>query len=214
MVACVGVQQQLRLFRDGLGRLLSEEDDIEVIGVVRTADELLVLCVENEPEAVIIDAVAEWDVARVATTLRRSFPTMRVIGLTACAPSSAELARARRCGISALVARTEGISEIVSAIRHGNRQLAPVRASAPGAANAPANGAPTVLTEREVMVLKLVGSGCTSREISDRLDISHKTVENHKQRIFRKLGVQNQAHAVSVAVRAGQLPLVDLAAGD
>ena len=35
--------------------------------------------------------------------------------------------------------------------------------------------------------------------------VSHKTVENHKQRIFGKLGVQNQAHAVSVAFRKGYL---------
>jgi DNA-binding CsgD family transcriptional regulator len=37
------------------------------------------------------------------------------------------------------------------------------------------------------------------------MGISPKTVENHKQRIFSKLGVQNQAHAVSVALRQGLL---------
>ena len=37
------------------------------------------------------------------------------------------------------------------------------------------------------------------------MKVSHKTVENHKQRIFGKLGVQNQAHAVSVAFRKGYL---------
>ena len=40
-------------------------------------------------------------------------------------------------------------------------------------------------------------------EISGRLGISTKTVENHKHRIFAKLGVHNQAHAVSIAVRTG-----------
>ncbi len=83
----------------------------------------------------------------------------------------------------------------------------------------PASTAPgrTVLTTRELHVLHLVGAGYTSREISGRLDISHKTVENHKQRIFGKLGVQNQAHAVSVAMRAGLLRadrVIDLAVGD
>ena len=37
------------------------------------------------------------------------------------------------------------------------------------------------------------------------MSVSHKTVENHKQRYFGKLGVQNQAHAVSVAFRRGFL---------
>ena len=54
-------------------------------------------------------------------------------------------------------------------------------------------------------MLTLVGGGHTSREISCQLRISHKTVENHKQRIFGKLGVQNQAHAVSVAIRKGMI---------
>jgi DNA-binding CsgD family transcriptional regulator len=49
------------------------------------------------------------------------------------------------------------------------------------------------------------------------LNISPKTVENHKQRIFRKLGVQNQAHAISVAMRSGLMRperVIDAAAGD
>ena len=60
-----------------------------------------------------------------------------------------------------------------------------------------------MLTGRELEVLSLVGAGLTSNGVSHRLHISSKTVENHKQRIFAKLGVQNQAHAVSVAMRAG-----------
>ena len=218
MIACVAVQQHLRLFRDGLSRLLSHEDDIEVVGAVRTADELVALCLQRAPEVVVLDAVvAEWHIAHVATVLHRSRPTLRIIGLTAWAPKPGEVARARRCGISTLISRTDGVSEVLSAIRNPNRQLNQVHPSvAPttGKALAPAS---TPLTEREVMVLNLVGEGMTSREISSQLEISHKTVENHKQRIFRKLGVQNQAHAVSVAMRAGQLRparFVDLASGD
>ena len=64
-------------------------------------------------------------------------------------------------------------------------------------------GAP--LTAREIQVLQFIGAGCTSRQIGDHMRVSHKTVENHKQRIFGKLGVQNQAHAVSVAFRKGYI---------
>jgi DNA-binding CsgD family transcriptional regulator len=41
--------------------------------------------------------------------------------------------------------------------------------------------------------------------VAEAMGISPKTVENHKQRIFSKLGVQNQAHAVAVAMRQGLL---------
>jgi DNA-binding CsgD family transcriptional regulator len=59
------------------------------------------------------------------------------------------------------------------------------------------------LTSREIDVLHLIGDGRTTRQMSDRLGISQKTVENHKQRIFDKLGVQNQGHAIAIAMRRG-----------
>jgi DNA-binding CsgD family transcriptional regulator len=69
-----------------------------------------------------------------------------------------------------------------------------------------------VLSPREVEILRAVSSGHTTREISEQLEISAKTVENHKQRIFTKLGVRNQAHAVALTAvqlvpdRAGGSP--------
>jgi DNA-binding CsgD family transcriptional regulator len=59
------------------------------------------------------------------------------------------------------------------------------------------------LTSRQLEVLRLVGAGYTTREISARLGVSAKTVEHHKQNIFKRLGVHNQAHAVSIAMRRG-----------
>jgi DNA-binding CsgD family transcriptional regulator len=68
-----------------------------------------------------------------------------------------------------------------------------------------------------VEILSLVAAGLTSAGVAGPLTISHKTVENHKQRIFAKLDVQNQAHAVSVAMRIGILRpdrVMELAGGD
>jgi DNA-binding CsgD family transcriptional regulator len=108
------------------------------------------------------------------------------------------------------VSRSSGLQEILAAARSNANcrrgSLLPFRSSGS------VEGAS--LTLREVDVLNLVGAGLTSREISVALEISHKTVENHKQRIFCKLGVQNQAHAVSVAMRTGVLRperVIDLA---
>jgi DNA-binding CsgD family transcriptional regulator len=65
-----------------------------------------------------------------------------------------------------------------------------------------------ILTPREREVLELVSTGLTSRVISTHLGVSPKTIENHKQRIFHKLGVQNQGHAVANALRAGLIAAV------
>ncbi|MQY66033.1 MAG: hypothetical protein GH147_06075 [Clostridia bacterium] len=57
------------------------------------------------------------------------------------------------------------------------------------------------LTKREVKVLKLVASGKTNKEIAKKLFISEKTVKNHLNHIYRKLGVKNRAQAVVEALK-------------
>lgn len=59
------------------------------------------------------------------------------------------------------------------------------------------------LSARETEILAAVAEGLTTSAIARRLALSPKTVENHKSRIFAKLGVKTQAHAVSVALEQG-----------
>ena len=62
---------------------------------------------------------------------------------------------------------------------------------------------PAGLTAREVQVLQLVARGLTNREIADELVISHKTVGNHVEHIYAKIGVSNRALACLFASRNG-----------
>jgi DNA-binding NarL/FixJ family response regulator len=218
MASRVAVQQQQRLFREGLRQLLGAEGDLELCGTAATGPELLALCEVQRPDLVLIEADATvWDVSRLCVGLHRTGAGLRVIGLSAGPATAADISRARRHGMSGLVSRASGIAGILAALRGavGRPQRGQIT-SLPGS-SAATGDAPKVLTPRELHVLRLVGAGYTSREISGRLAISHKTVENHKQRLFAKLGVQNQAHAVSVAMRTGLLrpdQVIDLAVGD
>jgi HD-GYP domain-containing protein (c-di-GMP phosphodiesterase class II) len=65
---------------------------------------------------------------------------------------------------------------------------------------------PSGLTAREVDVLRLVSRGLSSREIAARLVISSKTVRNHVEHIYVKIGVSNRAGASLFAIRHGLLP--------
>jgi DNA-binding NarL/FixJ family response regulator len=201
-VVRVAVQQHQRFFRDGIGQLLAAERDMTVVGTAATGEDLLRLCEHERPEVVLLEVNDnECEVARLTAAIRRTLPKARVIGLLVGESTPSQAATARRAGMRALVSRSGGIAGILGA----------VRASGPGVPMPSFTGSPvrcwpparSVLTARELTVLNLVGAGHTSREIAGELEISHKTVENHKQRIFAKLGVQNQAHAVSVAMRQG-----------
>jgi DNA-binding NarL/FixJ family response regulator len=59
------------------------------------------------------------------------------------------------------------------------------------------------LTRREREVLQLLAEGHNNREVAARLDLSVKTIETHRARIMRKLGVSSLAELVRYAVREG-----------
>jgi DNA-binding NarL/FixJ family response regulator len=117
--------------------------------------------------------------------------------------SAPELWRAKRAGARATVPFSAGIEPLAMAVR------ARVVASLPSVIDLvtrqPLPDVSGALTPREIEVLECIAAGCNLREAGERLGISPKTVDNHKQRIFAKLGVQTQAHAISVAIRRGIL---------
>ena len=204
MVTKVAVQQRQRLFREGLGQLLQAEPDMDVVGAATTSVDLLAVCQEQRPDVAVLEAdAAEWDPGRLARTLKRAVPHVRILGLTTGEMSRADRAQAYRDGIRDVLPRSAGIGQILVALRDTSPIQRLPSSSGSMAHHSTVDPAEMVLTPRELTILNLVGAGFTSREISSQLAISHKTVENHKQRIFGRLGVQNQAHAVSVAMRLG-----------
>jgi DNA-binding NarL/FixJ family response regulator len=189
------------LYREGLSELLAAERDLRIVGTVASMDELVALCDDARPDVAVLD----WDSGgaaprQAARHLRRRLPALRIIVLRD-QPGTGGLGVAG----AVVVARGEGMRPIVDAIR-AVPPAGPAGPAGPKPAPAPV-GSPTGprLTPRERAVLALISAGYTSQEIAARLDISPKTVDNYKQRMFAKLAVQNQAHAVAVAIRRGML---------
>ena len=204
----VVVHQRQRLFRDGLTSLLGRAGDVVVVGAVEDGKELLEACERSRPDVAVVDVDrGDPDPWPALVALRRLLPQVAVVAVHG-PHAGVDLERMRRTGVATVVPRSEGIDAVLRAVRGG-------RVAASAGRLAPLRGGPC-LTTRETTVLKLVAGGRTSREISRELRVSHKTVENHKQRMFAKLGVQNQAHAVAVAIRYGMIapdPRASVAAG-
>ena len=95
------------------------------------------------------------------------------------------------------------IGEILARVYADSRPPA-VEATETEPRSLPPAQSPT-LTPREAEILRCIAAGLSANEVSGQLGISRKTVEGHKRRIFTKLDVQNQAHAVAIATRSGQL---------
>jgi DNA-binding NarL/FixJ family response regulator len=198
------VQERRRLYRDGIAFALEGEPDLEVVGVATKADELLELCKDRRPDVVLMEVdVTEWDACRLGGSLLRIYGPLRLVGLYRSL-DALQARDARRAGFAVLVSTLTDLRVLRDAVR-GVRSLE----AAPTASGSP-SGSPSAhreprLTTRQLDVLRLVGQGSTTEEVGRHLGISPKTVAHHKQCVFRKLGVQNQAHAVSIAMRSGLL---------
>src|SRR5229473_2295019 len=174
----IAVQSPRRLLRDTLAACLAVRPEMTVIGKVAEPDGIYALCELRHPDVVILDAgVRLGEMAARVRTLLRSFPELNVIVMYREA-SEQDLAAACRAGVLALVKRSKG--------RHARQ----------------AEGG---LTDRELEIIVLTGSGHSVPEIAGLLQISPLTVENLKRRVYAKLDVSSSVHAVAKAASLGML---------
>jgi DNA-binding NarL/FixJ family response regulator len=199
----IAIQDRQRLYREGIALILGAEPDLRMTAIAGTAAELVAATAEEPIDLVVLELdVEEWDACRLVAALRKRHAGLSVVGITAGADTRLP-ASAYQAGVRSVFARNAGMRTFLRTIR-----------SLPSPSRAvPANRVVhlderrPLLSAREVEVLSEIGAGGTTRHVAVHMGISPKTVENHKQRIFDKLGVQNQAHAVAVAMRQGLLTL-------
>lgn len=187
----VAVQSPRRLLRDTLSACLAVRPDITVVGKVAEPEAIVELCELRRPDVVILDAgtrLAEIS-GRVAALTRR-FPDLNVI-VTYREASEQDLAAACRAGVASLVPESKGLAAVLALLRRSRGRHA--------------KDSPGGLTDRELELVVLTGSGHSVNEIAGLLGISPLTVENLKRRVYAKLDVSSSAHAVAKAASLGIL---------
>ena len=198
----VAIQDRQRLYREGMALVLANEPDFEVVITAGTAAELVAASAEHDFDLAVLEFdVDDWDAGRLVAALRRQQPGVAVVALLP--GNSTELPpRAFQAGVRSAFPRNAGVPAFLQTAR-SRPASSPVSLAAERVVNLDERR--PLLSHREIQVLGEIGAGSTTRLVAQAMGISPKTVENHKQRIFAKLGVQNQAHAVAVALRQGLL---------
>lgn len=188
----VAVQSSSRLFRDTLSSSLSVRPDVTVVGTVAEPDRMPALCELRQPDAVIFDAgLRLHETCRPVHHLMQRFPDLNVI-VTYRQAAEEDLSAACRAGVSSLVPESHGLEAVLAVLRRRRgRHAARLRTGE--------------MTDRELEILVLAGSGHSVPEMAELLGISPLTVENVKRRIYAKLDVNSGAHAVSRAASLGIL---------
>jgi DNA-binding NarL/FixJ family response regulator len=202
------------MFRDGMRVLLKSQADFDVVGEAANGEEAISQAARLQPDVVLMDLrMPVMDGAAATRHLHINQPNCRVIALTTFDEDSVAFDALRSGAIGYLLkdASTEKLYEAIRAAARGESVLAPsVAARLVAQFSRLSESAPRwaqelaePLSAREMDVLRLVASGSTNREISEKLVLSEGTVKNHITSIFAKLGVNDRTRAVLKAQELG-----------
>lgn len=183
----VAVYTAHKLIGEALAISLSAQPNLVIAGHTCEWVQLAALCRLRRPEVLVIEMVRDADPAALCGLLRQ-WPALTVIMVGDSGDAIVQ-------GVHLLVPYQRGLAALLAVLQElYARRANPWPATREGR-----------LTDRELDVLRLVGAGLTVPDIAKLLDIGPRSVENHKRRIFAKLGAHSQALAVSNVATMGLL---------
>jgi DNA-binding NarL/FixJ family response regulator len=193
--------------RDGLRAALGTAEDVEVVGEASSGEEAVKVVNEVGPDVVFMDVrMPGMNGIEATRAIRQGNPDTRVILFTVD-ESRASIAEAIQAGVSGYLLKDVGVDELVSAARlalEGKAVIHPALTQAFIEEVRLVDRKPEApLSRREIEILQRVAYGATTKEVADKLGISPHTVKTHLERIFEKLGANDRAQAVAIAIRQG-----------
>lgn len=196
-----------QMFAESLGRLLSDQRDIEVLATVGDGAAGIEAVERHQPRVALLDNVLpDRPGVEVAGHLRRACPGTMVVMLTG-AIDDRVLVGAVDAGCSGFLTKDHAAATVVDAVRsaaQGDVVIPPVLlARLLPQLNRAHRGLGADLSPRELEVLDLLATGASNRSIAATLSLSVNTVRNHVQQVLVKLGAHSKLEAVATAVREG-----------
>ena len=202
-----------QLSRNGLIRLLTEEEDIDLLGECGRGEDAIRMTREQRADVLLIDIEApDTGGLEVARRLSRSEgpPEVVLIGTHADGPVPARALESGACGYLTRGCEPREVATAVRRAAEGQRYVdAEVAQGIVVDRLNPQSSPISTLTARELTVLVLVSSGYDRQTISKRLCLSPKTVSTYRTRIMRKLGTANDVELTHISYRHGLLGIVE-----
>jgi len=193
------------LTRYGLRELVAQHSDIEIIAESQSVAEAATMVAASRPDVVTVDVtLPDGDGLQLARELRGCYPDLGIVMLTSQHEDEL-LFRALESGLSAFVAKTAPLEEVLSAIRHAAVAASSFTASglALAVGRRRAMQDRLALSPRETEVLRLLHDGLSVPVIASKMFISVSTTKTYVARLYEKLGATNRAQALMAAMHHG-----------
>ena len=188
------------IVRSALRQLLEAIDGVEVVAEAGDGLSAIAQTKQLKPDLLLLDVTMPHagGLAVLGEVLRWS-PATRVAIVTGVS-AHGTLAELRNCGAIGVLLKTASPAELDHGLR---RIIAGESYVSPALSESPLGHALAALTAREGQILSLVAQGRSAGEIATLLNISAKTVDNHRTNLMRKLDVHSAAELAALAVREG-----------
>lgn len=197
------------LFRSGMRSLIDREPDLEVVAEAEDGEAAIALTAEFTPDLILMDIhMPGFGGLQATRAIKAQWPAMRILMLSATEEDD-WIFDAMTAGAEGYLVKALEPEEFMRQVRahvRGENVLPgdmAVKVLRICSERAQESASVSPLTERELEVLRLVGQGCTNRDIAGSLYIAENTVKNHLRNILQKLHCANRVQAAAYAVRAG-----------
>jgi len=215
------------IVRQGLCRVMDNEEDLTVCGEAETVRDARAAIKDLAPDVMIADlSLKQGDGIELVRDVRAHYPQLPILVLS-MHDESIYAERMLAAGANGYIMKQAASEQFLIALRRvldggiyvseavGNNMI---QKFAAGGSYISANPIDR-LSNRELQILHMIGKGMSTREAAQSLNLSIKTVESHRQRIKRKLNLTTGTQLVQYAVnwfssRASDSPEGEAAAGD
>jgi len=193
------------LLRQGIAALIKAQRDMELVAEAGDGEEAIKQFRLHRPDVTLMDVqMPNVNGTEAISRIREEFPEARILVLSTYA-GDVQVLRAMKAGARGYILKGNVRTELLDAIRavHAGQKRIPPEIAAELAEHA----ADEELSLREIDVLRLIGEGNANKQIADKLCIAETTVKNHISNILSKLGANDRAHAVTIALQRGIIEL-------
>jgi DNA-binding NarL/FixJ family response regulator len=198
------------LFRDGIKSILDEEESILVIDEAPDGKMLFEKLQKQEPDLIITD-ISLPDISGIEITRRltKLYPNIKVLMLSMHNNEEFILSSLQAGAVGYLSKDInshelmQAINSVMSGSLYFNKEISQTIINNYRSGNTKSTESVSNfnLTDRELEVIKLIGEGLINKEIADKLNISIRTVDAHKNHIMHKLDLKSTVDLVKYAIK-------------
>lgn len=200
------------IVRAGLKQIISDDEDMEVLGESNNGENLIELVKKNDYDVVLLDlkmqGISGIDVIKHIKVIK---PDLPIIVLSMHAEDQYAV-RTIKAGASGYITKETAAESLITAVRRvvaGGKYISQTLAET--LADSIAGGGTELphekLTDREFQVMSMIASGKTVSEIGSELFLSVKTISTYRQRILEKMNMKNNSELTHYAIKNNLLDM-------